>query len=82
MPDRDRGQSFESCPAATGETEAQPWTPVWPFGSCPHFPDGAHRCGADREHNTLSDVHLCTCGTGWRVTVLAPPAVPIVEEPR
>lgn len=54
MSRRPEGQAFESCPAATGE------------GSCPHFPDGAHRCGRPRgraEHASVG--HLCTCGACW-----------------
>lgn len=53
------GSQFESCPAATGQ------------GTCPHFPDGAHRCGQDRGHvaadprPAIYHVHRCTCGKQW-----------------
>jgi len=53
------GSQFESCPAATGQA------------LCPHFPDGAHRCGQKREHLTIDGLdpvhqtHRCTCGAQW-----------------
>lgn len=47
--------AFASCPAATGVAR-----PV-----CPHFPDGAHRCGKQRDHVRDAVGHLCTCGYGW-----------------
>lgn len=62
-------QWFESCPAATGEG-----------GACPQFPDGAHRCAGAREHDIPGDLHACTCGTRWCVTIEAPDA--IAEEDR
>lgn len=51
--ERQPGQNFESCPAATGEAD-----PV----ACQQFPDGAHRCGVSR---TVHLQHICTCGTTW-----------------
>jgi len=53
------GSQFESCPAATGQA------------LCPHFPDGAHRCGQNRNHletdglDPLNQTHRCTCGAQW-----------------
>jgi hypothetical protein len=53
------GSNFESCPAATGQS------------TCPHFPDGAHRCGQDRNHiseaglDVIHHTHRCTCSAQW-----------------
>lgn len=63
---RSRENAFASCPAATGE-------PAGTGAGCPQFPDGAHRCGLDRDHTGDMDVqpvtdrivHHCTCGYGW-----------------
>ena len=55
------GNNFESCPAATGVS-----------AGCESFPDGAHRCAADRGHGT---VHACTDGASWWDTV-GPKPVP------
>lgn len=52
---RPAGQSFESCPAATGQPDAN-------VDRCPQFPDGAHRCGHTREPHTY---HRCTCDRAW-----------------
>lgn len=54
------GQSFESCPAATGQ-------PDQGIDPCPQFPDGAHRCGSVREPHTY---HRCTCGKVWQSVAL------------
>jgi hypothetical protein len=59
MTHRVEGQTLESCPAATGEDCT--------FGACPDFPDGAHRCGRNRdshEHHNRG-THKCTCGARW-----------------
>lgn len=56
---RPAGQSFETCPAATGS--ADPDMPT-----CTVYPDRAHRCRHPRdEHARNGDVHLCLCGAGW-----------------
>jgi hypothetical protein len=56
--------AFASCPAATGASGLTP---------CDQFPDGAHRCGQNRNHPrdmTVPDTaervaHRCTCGYVW-----------------
>lgn len=48
------GSQFESCPAATGVTEAAP--------RCGTYPDGAHRCRWDRLPHPR---HGCLCGIEW-----------------
>jgi hypothetical protein len=63
---RPPGQTFESCPAATGE-------PPDGWGRCPHFPDGAHRCGEPRDGHLK---HRCTDGFMWNVAPLFLPPPP------
>lgn len=59
--------SFASCPAATGM--ARP--------PCPHFPDGAHRCGKERDHVASEVGHRCTCGYGWMSATINDGHMPI-----
>jgi len=64
--------SFRSCPAATG-TGRPP---------CPHFPDGAHRCGEERDHVRVSTGHACTCRYGWISATINDGRIPINDADR
>jgi hypothetical protein len=52
---RPAGQTFESCPAATGQADTD---------GCEQYPDRAHRCGIPR---TPHIQHVCTCHFAWLV---------------
>lgn len=64
--------SFRSCPAATGVGRPP----------CSDFPEGAHRCGKEREHTRDSVGHACTCGYGWMSATINDGRIPINDADR